>query len=137
NVPPSRKAKVIVVSDNERVKEIFTESKAFFAALGMASEVLVQDDKSGIGEDAVSTVIRGGTIYIPFEDLVDIDKEIERLEKEKERLEQELKRVNGMLSNPNFISKAPESKVAEEKAKLEKYSDMMKQVMDRLESLKN
>jgi len=136
NVPPSRKAKVIVVSDNERVKEIFTESKAFFAALGMASEVLVQDDKSGIGEDAVSTVIRGGTIYIPFEDLVDIDKEIERLEKEKERLEQELKRVNGMLSNPNFISKAPESKVAEERAKLEKYTDMMKQVMDRLESLK-
>jgi len=135
NVPPSRKAKVIVVSDNVRIREIFSESKTFFATLSFAGEVVVQEDKAGIGEDAVSTVIRGAVIYIPFEDLVDIEKEIERLEKEKERLEQELKRVNGMLSNPNFMSKAPESKIAEERAKLEKYTDMMKQVTDRLHSL--
>jgi valyl-tRNA synthetase len=112
------------------------ESKVFFATLGYASEVLVQPDKAGISEDAVSTVIPGAAIYIPFADLVDIDKEIERLEKEKARLEGELKRSNGMLANPNFVSKAPESKLAEERAKLEKYNDMMKQVMDRLEHLR-
>jgi len=135
NVPPSRKTKVVVVSESDRVREIFTESKVFFATLGFAGEVVIQEDRSGIGEDAVSIVVRGGAIYIPFADLVDIDKEIERLNKEKERLEQELNRVNGLLSNTNFLSKAPESKVAEERAKLEKYTDMMKQVMDRLNSL--
>ena len=135
NVPPSRKATVIVVSDSERIREIFTESKVFFATLGFASEVLVQKDKSGISGDAVSTVIPSAQIYIPFADLVDIDKEIERLTKEKERLEGELKRVKGILANPNFVSKAPESKIAEENAKLEKYRDMMDQVMERLQSL--
>jgi valyl-tRNA synthetase len=135
NVPPSRKATVFVVSDSERIRNIFTESKVFFASLGFASEVLVQKDKSGISEDAVSTVIPGAQIYIPFADLVDIEKEIERLTKEKARLEGELKRVKGMLSNPNFVSKAPESKIAEEKAKLQKYTDMMDQVMERLKSL--
>ncbi len=137
NVPPSRKASVIVVSDNEKIREIFTESKVFFATLGYASEVIIQQDKSGISEDAISTVIPGAVIYIPFADLVDIEKEIERLTKEKERLEGELKRVNGMLSNPNFVNKAPESKLAEERAKLEKYKDMMKQVTERLEQLSN
>ncbi len=135
NVPPSRKAAVIVVSDSEKIRDIFTESRVFFATLGFASEVLVQKGKSGISEDAVSTVIPGAQIYIPFADLVDIDKEIERLTKDKERLEDELKRVKGMLNNPNFVSKAPESKIAEEKAKLNKYTNMMEQVIQRLQSL--
>ncbi len=133
NVPPSRKAAVTVVSESERIQQIFNDSKVFFATLGYASEVTVQADKAGIPEDAVSTVIPGAVIYIPFADLVDIDKEIERLQKEKARLEGELKRVNGMLANPNFVNKAPESKLAEERAKLEKYNDMMKQVTERLE----
>lgn len=135
NVPPSRKATVIVVSEDDKIRNIFTDSKIFFATLGFASEVFIQKDKAGISEDAVSTVIAGAVIYIPFADLVDIDKEIERLTKEKERLEGELKRVNGMLSNPNFVGKAPESKLAEERAKLDKYEDMMKQVIERLEHL--
>lgn len=135
NVPPSRKAKVIVVSDNEKIRNTFTESQIFFATLGYASEVAVQGDKAGIPEDAVSTVIPGAVIYIPFADLVDIEKEIERLTKEKSRLEGELKRVNGMLANENFVKKAPQSKIDEEKAKLEKYTDMMKQVTERLEQL--
>ncbi len=135
NVPPSRKASVIVVSDNTKVRDIFSESKVFFATLGYASEILIQENKTGISEDAVSTVIPGAVIYIPFADLVDIEKEIERLTKEKERLEGELKRVNGMLSNPSFVNKAPESKLAEERAKLEKYNDMMRQVSERLEQL--
>lgn len=135
NVAPSRKAKVIVVSDNDKIRNIFTESQIFFGTLGFASEVLVQKDKAGVPEDAVSTVIPGAVIYIPFADLVDIDKEIERLTKEKERLTGELKRVNGMLANENFVKKAPESKIEEEKAKLANYNDMMKQVRERLEQL--
>ncbi len=136
NVPPSRKAAVVVVSENENVRTIFNDSKVFFATLGYASEVLVQTDKDGISEDAVSAVIPGAVIYIPFSDLVDIEKEIERLTKEKARLEGELKRVTGMLANPNFVNKAPEQKLAEERAKLEKYTDMMNQVSERLEHLK-
>jgi len=136
NVPPSRKAKVVVVSDSDKVRTIFNDSMVFFATLGYASEVLVQEDKAGIPGDAVSAVIPGAVIYIPFSDLVDIDKEIERLTKEKKRLEGELKRVNGMLANENFVKKAPESKIAEEKEKLAKYTDMMKQVEERLEQLR-
>ncbi|WP_432629130.1 valine--tRNA ligase [Brotaphodocola sp.] len=136
NVPPSKKAKVFVVSDRQDVLDIFEHSKSFFATLAYASEVALQADKTGIGEDAVSAVISSASIYMPFAELVDVEKEIERLEKEKTRLEGELKRVNGMLSNEKFISKAPEAKIAEEKAKLEKYTQMMKQVEEHLAQLK-
>ena len=132
NVKPSRKATVYIVSDSENVREIFTNSKVFFATLGGASEVIIQEDKTGIDEDAVSAVIPNATIYMPFADLVDIEKEIERLNKEKERLTGELKRVQGMLANEKFVSKAPEAKIAEERAKLEKYTNMMEQVEERL-----
>ncbi len=132
NVPPSRKAMVFVVSEQESVRAIFENSKVFFASLGGASEVKIQEGKDGIDADAVSAVIPNATIYIPFADLVDIEKEIERLQKEKARLEGELKRVNGMLSNPNFVNKAPEAKLAEERAKLDKYTAMMAQVEERL-----
>ena len=136
NVAPSKKAQVFVVSEKEDVRNIFENGKVFFATLGYASEVTIQSDKTGIDEDAVSTVIPAATIYMPFAELVDIEKEIERLEKEKTRLEGELKRVNGMLSNEKFVSKAPEAKIAEEKAKLDKYTKMMEQVVERLAQLK-
>lgn len=135
NVAPSKKAKVYVVTENEEVKNIFENGKVFFATLGYASEVIIQSDKSGIDDDAVSTVIHNAVIYMPFAELVDIEKEIERLKKEEERLNGELKRVNGMLSNERFISKAPEAKINEEKAKLEKYTQMMEQVKERLAQL--
>ena len=136
NVPPSKKAKVYVVSENEKLLEIFEHSKVFFATLGYASQVSLQKDKEGIGEDAVSAVIPQAAIYMPFAELVDISKEIERLEKEEERLTKELARVNGMLKNEKFVSKAPAAKIAEEKAKQEKYSQMMEQVKERLGQLR-
>ena len=135
NVPPSRKATVYVVSSEETVRTIFEGSKVFFATLGGASEVLIQEDKTGIAEDAVSTVLPQAVIYIPFSDLVDIEKEIERLNKEKKRLAGEIKRGEGMLSNANFVAKAPEAKIAEERAKLENYKNMMAQVEERLATL--
>ncbi len=135
NVAPSKKAKVIVVSEDEGIRSIFENGKVFFATLGYASEVLIQSDKTGIDEDAVSTMIPNAAIYMPFAELVDIEKEIERLNKEKERLTKELARVNGMLSNPNFVNKAPEKKLNEEKEKQEKYKQMMEQVEERLSQL--
>lgn len=135
NVAPSRKASVYVVSANEEIRSIFEEGRLFFASLAYASEVQIQEDKTGIADDAVSVVIAEATLYIPFAELVDISQEIDRLEKEKKRLTGELARVNGMLSNERFLSKAPEAKIAEEKEKLTKYTQMMEQVETRLKQL--
>ena len=136
NVKPSKKAKVFVVSDDEVTRNIFENGKVFFATLGDASEVIIQADKTGIDDDAVSVVLHKAIVYMPFAELVDIAKEIERLEKEVKRLNKELARVNGMLANPNFVSKAPEKKINEEKEKQAKYQEMMKQVQSQLENLK-
>ncbi len=136
NVPPSKKAQVYVVSEKPEMRAIFEEGKLFFASLAYASEVIVQADKSGIADDAVSVVIANANVYIPFAELVDIAQEIERLEKEEKKLAGELARVNGMLNNANFLSKAPAAKIEEEKAKLEKYTQMMEQVKERLAQLR-
>ena len=135
NVPPSKKAKVFVVSEDTGIRDIFEKNRVFFATLGYASEVVIQEDKEGIEQDAVSVVIDRGTIYMPFAELVDVEKEIQRLRKEEKRLAGELKRSEGMLGNPNFVNKAPAAKIEEEKAKLEKYQGMMAQVKERLSQL--
>ena len=135
NVPPSKKAQVYVVTESNKVAGIFEEGRVFFQTLAYASEVIIQTDKNGIGEDAVSTVIPEATIYMPFAELVDIEKEIERLKKEEEKLSKELARSNGMLSNEKFVSKAPAAKIEEEKAKQAKYMQMMEQVKTQLAHL--
>lgn len=135
NVPPSKKAKVYVVSENSEIRTVFEHGKVFFATLAYASEVVVQEDKSGIKEDAVSVLIPQAAIYMPFAELVDIEKEKDRLRKEEERLEKELERVTNMLKNEKFVSKAPQSKIDEEKEKLTKYTQMMEQVKQRLQHL--
>ena len=135
NVSPKKKAQVYVVSESEEVRNIFEQGKVFFATLGYASEVMIQADQTGIGEDAVSAVIPNAVIYMPFAELVDIAKEKERLAKEQKRLTGEIKRCEGMLGNERFISKAPEAKVQEEKDKLAKYQQMLAQVEEQLERI--
>ena len=135
NVAPSKKAKVFVVSESEDIRSIFENGNVFFKTLGYASEVIVQKDKTGIEDDAVSTVIPNAVIYMPFAELVDIAKELERLEKEEKKLIGEVKRVEGMLSNERFMSKAPQAKIDEEKEKLVKYTNMLEQVRERLAQL--
>ena len=132
NVPPSKKAKVYVVSEDETIRSIFEDGKVFFATLAKASEVYIQEDKEGIADDAVSTLIPKANIYIPFAELVDVEKELARLAEEEKKLKKEIKRAEGMLQNEKFMSKAPEAKVAEERAKLEKYTQMLKQTQERL-----
>jgi valyl-tRNA synthetase len=136
NVPPSRKAKMIFVAEGEAERATLLEGTSFFQRLASASEVAVQADKAGVPSDAVGTVIAGAEIFIPLDELIDIEKEIERLTKEKANLEGELKRVEGKLGNEGFVAKAPPKVIEEEKAKREKYKDMYQKVVERLESLK-
>lgn len=135
NVAPSRKAKTYIVTGSARVRKTFEHSKVFFGTLAYASDVIIQDDKSGIAADAVSVVIPDANIYMPFAELVDIAREKERLTNEKDRLTGEIRRSNGMLSNERFISKAPKAKVDEEREKLQKYQQMLLQVTERLAAL--
>lgn len=136
NVPPSRKAKLFFVVAGNDEKNTLIEGKSFFDRLAGAQEVIVQLDKTGIPADAVALIISGVEIFIPLEDLIDIEKEIERLEKEKHTLEKELERVNGKLNNQGFVAKAPPKVIDEEKEKLVKYREMYDKVNDRLTELK-
>ena len=136
NVAPSKRVDLYVVSDDAETRRIFTENQLFFATLGGGSEVHVQADKNGIGDDAVSVVVPGATVYIPLAELVDIGAEIQRLEKEQKRLEGELSRSAHMLSNEKFLSKAPAAKIKEEKEKQAKYEQLMAGVKERLAALK-
>ena len=132
NVVPSKKAHVFVVSADEFTRERFERSKVFFKTLAYAADVSVQEDKTGIGEDAVSCAVENATIYMPFAELVDIAKEIERLTKEKEKMIKEVERVEKKLSNAGFVSKAPANVIEEEKAKGEKYKAVLAQIEERL-----
>ena len=136
NVAPSKKASTHIVCENEALRAGFEGMKLSAAPLMSASEIVVQNTKDGIADDAVSVVVTDAVVYLPLAELVDFAAEIERLEKEEARLVKELARVNGMLSNERFISKAPQAKIDEEKAKLEKYTQMMEQVKERLAGLR-
>ncbi len=136
NVPPSRKSKVVFVASGIDGKSILKEGKPFFERLAGASEVLVQSDKEGIPSDAVASIIEGAEIFIPLEDLIDVEKEIERLEREKLNLEKELDRVGTKLGNEGFIAKAPQKVIEEEKAKKNKYQEMYDKVVERLSVLR-
>ena len=134
NVAPSRKASMIFVTENSRVIE---EGKSFIEKLASADKIIIQKAKSGISDTAVSIAAPGMEIYIPFDELVDIDKEIERLEKELLTYKNEIKRVEKMLSNEGFVAKAPASKIEEEKAKKVKYEELLIKTEERISSLKN
>lgn len=136
NVPASNKCKAIFVIEDEYLRNTFYESKLFIERLAQAEDVVFQGHRNGIAKDAVSAIIPGVEIYLPLESLIDFEKEIERLTKEKETLEKELERVNSKLSNENFVNKAPQKVVDEEKAKKFKYEDMYQKVLERLEMLK-
>jgi valyl-tRNA synthetase len=136
NVSPKKTAKAIVVSDQEKVRQIFTDGATFFKPLAFASEVIVQADKDGVEDDFVSVMVPNANIYIPFNELVDIEQEITRLEAEKAKLEGEVSRIVKKLSNQGFVSKAPEAVVQGEKEKQEKYEGLLTQVNERLAKLK-
>ncbi|APC78691.1 valine--tRNA ligase [Clostridium botulinum] len=135
NVPPSRKAKLMIYLTENEAEGSFKEGEVYFQKLASASEVSFLENKE-ISDKNVSVVTRGAEIFIPLLELVDIEKELERLNKEKEKLEKEIDRVEKKLANEKFVSKAPESVVNEEREKGEKYKAMLKSVLESLESLK-
>ncbi|MBZ4662751.1 MAG: valine--tRNA ligase [Caloramator sp.] len=135
NVPNSRRAKIMIIPSNEAAKKAFEDGAVYFEKLAFASEVVFIGENE-IPKDAVSQVTEGAQIYMPLEDLIDKQKEIERLTKEKEKLEKEVERAEGKLNNPNFVAKAPQKLVDEEKEKLAKYKEMLEKVMGRLNELK-
>lgn len=137
NVAPSRKARAIFVPINDMAKSYLEGVGSYFATLANITEITVAHDKSDVTEETAAGVIEGTQILLPLADLIDFEKEVERLEKEKEKLQSELNRVNGKLSNEKFMSKAPEKVVNEERAKLIKYQEMMDAVVERLEHMKN
>ena len=133
NVSPGKEiSELYVVSDDEAIRDMFAGGSAILTSLARAGKTCVQKDKTGIADDAFSAVIHGATLYIPFADLVDLEKEKARLEKEQQRLQKEIKRSDGMLNNEKFLAKAPEAKIAEEREKREKYRQMLEQVEERL-----
>ena len=130
NVHPSRKSKLIFVT--QKYRNLIEESKIFLQKLGFASEINIQETRDNIDSNAISILENDLELFIPFEDLVDIEAEKERLENEKIKLTKEVERGENMLSNLGFINKAPESKVQEEKEKLAKYKELLKNVEERL-----
>ncbi len=135
NVPQGRKTTVTVVAKDENYGSLYRESAASFVNLSFAREIHVQTTKEGVGEDAVSIVVSGGVVYLPLEDLLDRQRELERLSKEEERLHKEIARCEGMLGNPGFVSRAPKEKVELEQGKLEKYREMLEKVQAQIARL--
>lgn len=131
NVPPSKKAKIIIVPTDDK-RPAMEDGKEYFKSLASASEVEIQDNKDGIPEDAVSVVIDGVELFIPLDELVDFEKEKERLSKERDKALAEIKRVEGKLNNPGFVNKAPAKLVEEEKAKKEKFEEILHTIEERL-----
>ena len=134
NVPPSKKAKMVIVTSKP---ELFEKGKAFFKKLASASDVEIKTDKEGIDANAVNIVVADAEIYLPMSELVDKDKELARLNAEKKKLEGEIKRVEGKLSNQGFVSKAPQKVVDEERAKGEKYRGMLEKVIENIEAMES
>ncbi len=134
NVPPSKKAKVIIVTDKT---DIFSKGSVFFEKLASAQEAVITTDKSEIDANAVNIVVDSAEIFIPMGELVDKDKELLRLNAEKKKLEGEIKRVEGKLSNEGFVAKAPQKVIDEEKEKGRKYSEMLEKVLESIANLEN
>ena len=137
NIVPSRKSKQIFVTMDERVKSILTNGQRYFLNLASADGIELKETKEGIGEDNISVVLDRCEVFLPLKDLIDFEKEIERLGKDKEKLQGEIKRVVGKLSNENFVKKAPEKVVEEEREKQKKYEEMLEKVIERLDSIKS
>ena len=133
NVHPAKKAKLIFVT--EKYEDLIRQSESFLLKLAFGNEVIIQANKDNIPANAISIMKQDLELYIPFEDLVDLAAEKERLEGEKTKLEAEVARAEKMLSNPGFVNKAPEAKINEEKEKLAKYKEMLDSVIERLKNM--
>ncbi len=118
NVPPSRKAAMILVSETP---ELYRQGAHFIKRLASVSDLTVTETAPQNTDGMVSLVTASAAIYLPLADLVDIEKELERMAKEKEKAEQGLARIEAKLSNESFVSKAPANVVEGQRQQAEKY----------------
>ncbi|MEG1559554.1 MAG: valine--tRNA ligase [Clostridia bacterium] len=129
NVPPSKKISLILVTDKEsKIREAVT----YFMRLAGAGSVAIQSDKEGVPENAVSAVCAFSTAYVPLGELIDFEKETERIKKEIKKQYDEIARYEGKLNNPGFTGKAPENVIMAEKKKLMDAQSILKQLKERL-----
>ena len=135
DVPNSRKTKVYIICGDAGICEGIESLKDSVMPLLMANDIIIRPTKEGVDDNAVSIVVPDAVVYLPLDELVDLEQERERLTKEEERLNKEIRRAEGMLSNEKFVSKAPAAKVQEERDKLEKYTQMLAQVKERMAGL--
>ena len=135
NVVPSKKAKCIVFASDDSVGELLLNQSEYLMTLASCSEVVKETHKDKIPDDAVSTIIYGAELFLPLEDLIDFEKELERLQKEAAKLEDEVKRVTSKLANEGFVAKAPAKLIEEEKEKQFKFTEMLEQIKTRLASV--
>ena len=133
NVHPSKKTKLIFVTT--KYTKAIKEATSYLKRLGYSEEIIVQDNKEGISSNALSILKDGIEVYIPLEELVNLEEEKKRLETEKAKIQSEIERASKMLSNPGFVNKAPESKINEEKKKLEKYKEMLVNIEERIKNI--
>lgn len=133
NVHPAKKSTLIFVTEND--EEMIIDSQEFIKKLGFADKIIVQGNKNNIPQNAMSVLSEELEVYLPCDELVDIEEEKKRLQGEKQKLEAEVERASKMLSNPGFVNKAPENKIKEEKEKLERYKQMLENVEERLSKL--
>ena len=133
NVHPAKKSTLIFVTEND--EEMIIDSQEFIKKLGFADKIIVQGNKNNIPQNAMSVLSEELEVYLPFDELVDLEEEKKRLQGEKQKLEAEVERASKMLSNPGFVNKAPENKIKEEKEKLERYKQMLENVEERLSKL--
>ncbi len=134
NVHPSRKSKLIFIAKPE-YKSVIEESTGFIKKLGFSEEIEIRKEKVDIPQNAVNVLTQDLEVFMPFEDLVDIEEERQRLQKEKEKILIEKEKTDKMLGNPGFLAKAPAAKVEEEKEKLAKWNEMLESIEQRLKNL--
>ena len=135
NIHPSKKSELIFITEDSEFEKLLISSKSWIEKLGFADNIKIEKDESNLPKRAISAMANGISVYIPFEELINIEEERAKLEQEITKLQAEVERGTKMLSNPGFVNKAPEEKVEEEKEKLQKYKDMLEDTKSRLAQL--
>ena len=136
NVPMGKRSEVILVPATEELKGILETHGDYFHTLGWAEKVTVLSPDAPKPENATVTVVNGLEVYLLLKDLIDADKEKERIAKEQATVLKEIARLEGKLNNQGFLAKAPEAVVAKEKEKLEEYKQKQQALNEREEFLK-
>ena len=136
NVPMGKRSEVILVPATEELKGILETHGDYFYTLGWAEKVTILSPDAPKPENATVTVVNGLEVYLLLKDLIDADKEKERIAKEQATVLKEIARLEGKLNNQGFLAKAPEAVVAKEKEKLEEYKQKQQALNEREEFLK-